>query len=271
MPSRQRFSRRLIVLGLAVVGAVAVAVSIALASSGEHGTKTSQTLKLAPERLTDPKTPGRVVFVSDFERNGFPEWYVQALPGRASLVHGSPYDGKANARFEVRPGDTEPDTGSPRAEVSGPTFDEGDDLYVRDAIRVPPDNSFRGPWQLIQQLHENDWGGSPGVAVFLTTNRRLELGAGDGDPTFWEGPRLREGRWYDLVYRVKLSENPAVGRVEVWLNGRRQRLRNGDFRIHDQTIQTDSTYLKLGIYRSSDSDGTSVVEHDGVSVIAARH
>jgi Polysaccharide lyase len=269
MSQRQRSRRRLAFVGFLLAVAALLAATIALA--GGLGSNATDSSYVSASTLSRPKTPGRTLFNSTFASNDFSEWHLQSLPGRARIVHGDAYEGSTDARFEVREGDVEPETGSNRSEVSGPDFSEGDDLYVRDAIRVPPEDTFRGPWQIIQQLHENDWGGSPGIAVFLTSSRRLNLGAGDGNPTFWEGPRLRKDRWYDLVYRVKLSQDPQVGSVEVWLNGRRQRLTNGHHLAHGQTIQTDSTYLKLGIYRSEDSHGTSVVEHDGVFVIARGH
>jgi hypothetical protein len=50
------------------------------------------------------------------------------------------------------------------------------------------------------------------------------------------------------------------------LNGVQQTLENGDTRAHGETIQTDHTYLKAGIYRSGSSTGTSLVEHDAIVV-----
>jgi hypothetical protein len=218
--------------------------------------------------LTTPApqpAPSEILFRSDFEE-GFAGWHVQAPAGRAELVDGASFAGATNARFEVRDGDVEPETGSERAEVSGPTFDAGQDLYFRDAIRVPSANTFRGPWQIIQQLHETDWGGSPGIAVFLDSDRRIHLGAGDGSPTYWEGRKLDADRWYDLTYRVHLSQDPGEGFVEVWLDGVQQTLAGGGTRAYGQTIQTDHTYLKAGIYRSVASTGTSIVEHDKIVV-----
>jgi Polysaccharide lyase len=190
---------------------------------------------------------------------------VQSLSSRVTLFSGA-FEGTQAARFEVRQGDVEPDTGSQRSEVSGPTFKEGQDLYFRDAIRVPAANTYSASWQLIQQIREENWDGSPGVAVFLENNRALRIGAGDGSPTFWRGPSLQSDRWYDLVYRVKLSQNPAVGFVEVWLDGKPQTLVNGQTRIYGQTMQTNESYLKSGIYRSKTSTGTSIVEHDAIVV-----
>jgi Polysaccharide lyase len=218
----------------------------------------------APEEPA-PAPSGQILFNGNFDR-GFTGWYVQSLQSRATLFSSGAFQGSQAARFEVRPGDVEPDTGSQRSEVSGPTFREGDDLYVRDAIRVPAANSFSTPWQIVQQWHEEHWSGSPGVAVFLEDNRSLRIGAGDGSPVFWRGPVLQSDRWYDLVYRVKFSQDPTVGFLEIWLDGAQQKLANGQARIYGQTTQAPETYLKAGIYRSKSSTGTSIVEHDAIVV-----
>lgn len=271
MVPRRSSSRRLLILAFAVVVAAVAAVSIALASGGNrHGADTSNRVTAA--QLSDPDTPGKVLFASNFEQADFPEWYVQALPGRVRLVHGTPYEGRSNARFEVRPGDVEPNTGSSRAEVSGPNFYQGQDVYVRTAFRVPDANSFRGPWQLIQQFHENESdGGSPGTAVFLTSDRRLRIGAGDSSQIDWTSAPLRVDHWYELVYRVKFSQDDSTGFVEVWLDGRRQRLASGHFREYGHTMNEPSVYLKTGIYRAHESTGVSVVEDDSVIVIERSH
>jgi Polysaccharide lyase len=221
----------------------------------------------APEPTPTPTSApsGTVLFNGDFDA-GFKGWYVQSLTTRATLFSVGAFEGSQAARFEVRDGDVEPDTGSERSEVSGPTFKEGEDLYVRDAIRVPSSNTYSAPWQIIQQWHEEEWLSSPGMAVFLENNHALRLGAGDGSPTFWQGPVLQTGRWYDLVYRMKLSREAGTGFVEVWLDGVQQKLANGQSRIYGQTTQMPETYLKAGIYRSKASTGTSIVEHDAIEV-----
>jgi Polysaccharide lyase len=218
-----------------------------------------------PAPAPAPAPSGSVLFRGDFD-NGFKGWYVQSLSSRATLFTTGLFEGSQAARFEVRDGDVEPDTGSERSEVSGPTYDEGDDIHVRDAIRVPATNSYSAPWQLIQQLHEEDWGGSPGMAVFLNNKRALRIGPGDSSRTFWQGPILQSDRWYDLVYRVYLSRDSSKGFVEVWLDGVQQTLTNGATRIYGRTILMPETYLKAGIYRSKDSTGTTIVEHDAIVV-----
>ena len=206
-----------------------------------------------------------VLFRGDFDE-GFTAWHIQSLTERATLVPTGALQGTDAARFEVRDGDVEPETGSQRSEVSGPTFDEGQDLYIRDAIRIPAANTYDVPWQIVQQLHEEDWNGSPGVAVLLDNERTLTLGPGDSSRTFWQSSSLQTDRWYDLIYRVNLSQDPSTGFVEVWLDGVQQSLDNGQTRIYGQTMQMPQTYLKAGIYRSKSSTGTSVIEHDAILV-----
>jgi Polysaccharide lyase len=265
MPHIRPLSWRRIVLVACFLAAAIAAVAIAVASgwSGEKGAVHAA----IPKQLRDPTTLGQIAFVSDFEREGLPEWYVQALPGRVRLTDSHSYEGRGAAHFEVRPGDVEPDTGSPRAEVSGPYFHEGRDLYVRTAFRVPRSYSYRGAWQLIQQFHETYWNGSPGTAVFLNSNRRISLGHGDSSQIDWYGPRLRPERWYELVYRVMLSRNPRVGFVEVWLDGRHQKLNNHRYREYGWTMQRPTVYLKSGIYRAPGSTGISMIEDDSILVI----
>lgn len=268
-PGRTRLLR------LAVLAAAFSVILVALvacaggdsAGGSSRSTTTSAVLKAGPGQLQNPKMPGRVVFVSNFEGPGFPEWFMQALPRRARIVHQSPYEGSGNALFEVRPGDVEPQTGSQRAEGTGPTFEEGDDIYVRTAFRVPKDNSFRGPWQLIQQFHEaEDWSGSPGTAIFLTSDRRIRIGHGDATELDWQSKPLATDRWYDLTYRVKFSQDPKVGFMEVWLDGKHQRLRDGHFRQYGFTMQRRHSYLKTGIYRSQFSRGISRIEDDSLII-----
>jgi len=223
-------------------------------------------------RLTAPKSaktaaaplPPGVLFDGGFD-DGFDSWHVQALSYRASIFGDGAFQGSAG-HFEVHDGDVETETGSERAEVSGPSFEEGQDLYVRDTIRVPSSSDSDTDWQLIQQLREHDWGGSPGMAVFLEDDRDLNIGAGDSTPMYWEGPELQPDRWYDLVYRVHLSQDSDEGFVEVWLDGVPQEMLNGDTRIYGPTIQRPRNYLKAGIYRSPSSTGTTVVEHDNIIV-----
>jgi hypothetical protein len=226
-----------------------------------------------PPPAQQPPTPppadgGSVLVGDDFERGSFSSWYVQSLEERATITSAGAFGTSHAARFEVRDGDVEPDTGSERSEISlgRVKFDEGQDIYVRDTIRVPSGSSLGSSWLIVNQLHEADWSGSPGVAVFLQSGPTIKIGSGDGSPTFLKSARLQFDRWHDLVYRVKLSRDPAVGFMEVWLDGVQLTLANGQKRMHGRTIQAARTYLKAGIYRGRSHTGTSIVEHDNITV-----
>jgi hypothetical protein len=227
----------------------------------------------APGLAQSPSQPrssglggGRILSKESFESANFDGWYLQSLSSRAAAHPADPFEGDLAARFEVREADEEPDTGSQRSEVLGPTFEEGQDIYIRDAIRIPAGNTYEVPWQMIQQLHEVDWEDSPGIAVFLDERPTLRLGTGEGSPIFWQSATLETDRWYELVYRVYLSQDRHRGLVEVWLDGVHQKLANGETCMHGQTIQADETYIKAGIYRSLGSTGTSIVEHDAIAI-----
>ena len=198
--------------------------------------------------VVTPETEGKVLFESGFD-GSFSPWYVQSLSYRATINTANPEMGSGSGRFEVQPGDREPDTGGQRSEVSGPTFKEGQSIYVRDDIRIPNGYSYQGPWQLIDQLHESNWGGSPGTATFLDPNRKISFDTGTNSIQFWRGPQLELERWNDLVFHVQLSQNPSEGYVEVWWNGVQQILTNGQTRMYAKTIQMPETYLKAGVFR----------------------
>lgn len=213
-----------------------------------------------------PAPPGKLLFASTFDGSFNPWLDIQSLASRATISTAHPFEGTGAGRFEVRPGDVEPQTGGQRSEVSGPTFNVGESIYVRDEIRIPNGYSYNGPWQLIDQLHETNWGGSPGIATFLEPNRQIHFSAGSGNPIYWQGPILELEHWYTLVYRVYLSNSPTQGYVELWWNGVQQKLTNGSTRMYGETIQTNQTYIKAGIFRASSSTGISVIEHDDVGV-----
>jgi len=248
-----------------------VAVSKPRRKHGKRGNSAKGTTpKPVPPATTPQEPPGQLLFGSNFD-SGFGPWIdVQALPTRATISTAHPFAGSGAGRFEVQPGDIEPGTGDQRSEVSGPEFNDGENIYVRDEIRVPVGYTFQGPWQLINQLHEEDWSGSPGIATFLDSNRRIRFGAGDGFPSYWQGPQLEPERWYELVYRVNLSQDPSQGFVEVWFDGVQQVLSNGSTRMYGETIQTSQTYIKAGIYRSKESTGVTVIEHDNIAVGTGR-
>jgi Polysaccharide lyase len=219
-----------------------------------------------------PSNPfgGRVLFRGDFDTGNAEQFRnVQSERGRVTFgaANPSPFEGSHRARFEVRPGD-EAASGN-RAEVTGPSFEEGSERWIRQAIYVPSGTATERGWRLVMQFHAFG-GGSPPLAVFLESGRdlRFEVGHGDSSTFDWRGPRIQRNRWYAIALHVRFSPNPSQGFVEVYFNGRRQRLTNGRTRRYRATSEDGGAYYKTGIYRDDDIDQTDVVFHDNVVISA---
>jgi Polysaccharide lyase len=261
----------LLVVGATVGGGSSAAQPPPHRAVGGRTVDLAEARRVLPHRrrttAVSSPTPGPPLIFDGSFGNELKNWYSQAISSRVSTVPDTGPGGGEAARFEVRDGDVEPQTGSQRAELVAPMFfDEGQDLYIHDEIRVPSGNTFDAPWQIIQQLHEDSSENSPGVAVFLENDHSLRISSGDSSIPYWDGPVLQTDRWYDLTYRVLLSQNENVGTIEVWLDGVPQRLANGATAIHGPTATARRTFFKTGIYRSRESTGTSVVEHGDLMI-----
>jgi hypothetical protein len=231
---------------------------------------------LVQRRARGPRPPapnpfgGRVLFRGDFDSGDAGQFRnVQSESGRVTVGTGNPapFEGSHRARFEVRRGDEA--AGGNRAEVTGPSFEEGSERWIRQAIYVPGGTATESGWRLVMQFHAFG-GGSPPLAVFLESGRDLsfEVGHGDSSTFDWRGPRIQRNRWYDIALHVRFSPNPSVGFVEVYFNGRRQRLSNGRTRRYRATSEDGGAYYKTGIYRDDDINQTDVVYHDNVVISA---
>ncbi len=213
---------------------------------------------------------GAVLFRGDFDTGDASQFRnVQSAPGRVTVGTGNPapFEGSHRGRFEVHPGDEA--AGGNRAEVTGPSFDEGSERWIRQAIYVPTGTATESGWRLVMQFHSYG-GGSPPLALFLDAGARpsFELGHGDSSTFDWNGPAIQRNRWYDVALHVRFSSNPSVGFVEVYLDGRRQTLTNGRTRRYRATSEAGGAYYKTGIYRSDSIAQTDVVYHDNVLISA---
>ncbi|HEX2414752.1 MAG TPA: polysaccharide lyase [Thermoleophilaceae bacterium] len=235
--------------------------------------KTSPRRPGAPRRPPTPPSPlapfgSNLLFRGDFDSGDTEQFRnVQAAPGRVTVgTNGpAPFEGSHRGRFEVRAGDQA--AGGNRAEVTGPNFSEGDERWIRQAIYVPAGTATESGWRLVAQLH-NLGGGSPPVALFLESGSDLsfEVGHGDSSTFDWNGPAIQRNRWYDVVLHIRFSSSPSRGFVEVWLDGRRQTMTNGQTRRYRATLEDGGAYYKTGIYRSDSIAQTDVVYHDNVLI-----
>ena len=197
----------------------------------------------------------------DWETSSFAGLYVQAIktPEPRATISGGV------ARFEVRPGEYEPNTGSQRAEVSlsSPKFYEGSEVWVYDKVRWSTADTANPAWEVVDQFHDGSTipgdpsaNGSPPIAL-MRYGQQIRITNGKGGPTYWVGPNVERGRWYELVYRIKFSK--TAGEVETFWNGTKVASFKG------RTMNSEFTYFKAGVYRPTEtSSGISVVEHDEI-------
>lgn len=69
----------------------------------------------------------------------------------------------------------------------------------------------------------------------------------------WNGPEmssLLDDSWHTFVMHVRFSKDASVGYLEVWLDGERQTMSNGENRIYFPTVCPNDTYVypKMGVY-----------------------
>jgi hypothetical protein len=204
-------------------------------------------------RITD--TAPRILN-ADFGHGDLGEWdFVQAIPGRITVV-------EHTGRFEVQVGDKDPYTGSQRAEVlSGLEFHQGDERYFHIRAKIGSWDWTPNHWGIIWQLHDQG-NGSPPLALQLANNGTTKVLwlVGYGNTIYWEAPVPTLTGWFEVLVGVEFGKE---GWSKVWLNGTPQTLSNGKATYGGiNTLGEAPDYDKLGIYRSSASEGTTVIYHD---------
>jgi len=211
---------------------------------------------------------GDPFFDADFERGaGLAGFDVQRDEDDRIRVVEEPgaFSGDRSARFEVRPGDEA--AGGNRAELAGPSFSEGDEVWFRQAIRVDLDSAVAGGWQEVVQYSAN--GEGPPALALLTEPAgegggfRLRLGDGDGGDVYWRSPELERDTWHDVGVRVLFSSEQD-GEISAYLDGSEQTLENGEHTMTGSTFEFGKAYFKTGIYRSDSHDEPSIVYHDRI-------
>ncbi|MEJ2869014.1 heparin lyase I family protein [Actinomycetospora sp. OC33-EN08] len=174
------------------------------------------------------------------------------VPGRAAVEYSVPAGG---TRSELEP--------------AYRSFRPGDEYWFGLAVHLPGDFPVdASDWQVIAQW-KNSGDGSPPLAVQVRDGRFV-LDGGEGIGEHWTrdiGP-ARAGARTDLVLRVHFSDDPDEGSVDVLLDGREV---VSDYRPRGGTLYPDEvSYLKTGLYRSSDLDTGASVVYDDVVIATSR-
>lgn len=217
-----------------------------------------------------------VLWNGDGQTGDFSQWFsLQAIPGDAAVL--SPPDGSPGlaARFAVHSGDDPINSTGERAETRASQEQtdgyEGHESWYGWSTYFPSDfNPPTGSWNIFTQFHETNADGCPpNIAFQADTSKsptRIKVRVRGGSTALckpssdriWRPATLMTDTWYRFVVHVRWSSDPAVGFVELWLNGQRV--------VPLTALATlyvgQGSYLKQGFYRS-DSSLTSVIYHRG--------
>jgi Polysaccharide lyase/Concanavalin A-like lectin/glucanases superfamily len=224
------------------------------------------------EILDEYRAESLIVFEDDFETGDLSRWATLQEVGTGadtapSRTDPTPWGGTYGLRTTLG-------SRAERAEiVPGETlFSDGDDIYVHFKLRLksPFPSDDDPPWwgSLFFQLRD-EGDGSPVVA--LGVEGRTPIFTVTGGPAtgidttrYWASPALEQDRWYDFIVYILCSEDRAVGRVQVWMDGVRQTMTNDTGRT-----AFGLAYPKFGMYRDTDITITGVVGHDEIEIVRA--
>jgi hypothetical protein len=126
-------------------------------------------------------------------------------------------------------------------------------------VAIDEDHSNDGNYM---QLKGDSSCGGPAIGMTIKFGRltlRSEQHLEEYDHAAWNGPQMATllGAWHSVVLHVQFSKDASVGYLEVWFDGRRQIMSNGEDRIYFPTVCPDDTYVypKLGVYGMDDAIG----------------
>lgn len=218
---------------------------------------------------------GRVLWSGDFSTGDLSQWtgrpQYQNAPEPSDRLKVVPGDGGPHLEATVRPGDLH--SNGARAEVllDKPMFRDGDETWFRWQTCFPADFKAEETWHVWTQWHQTLplGNGGPPVAFELHGDQlRLRLQAGLYDArqdwaggVVWRAP-LDRGRWHTYVLHVKWSQDPKIGFVELWVDGK-----PAVPLTRHSTLDTDGVvYLKQGLYRDRKIGFPQTVWHRGMIV-----
>lgn len=213
--------------------------------------------------------------------NATGHWTHQCPPGSCAVVFNDPRRDLGTARFELRPGLLYSD-GTPRSEMyaiplygTQPDYiEEGDDLYIGWSVKPVVQVSTATCWQVLTQFKQRvgpGAGGSPPLALEISGSGdriRFKRNLSPSVDYWWDQAAGYRNKWTDFVAHVKFSKDPAVGFVELWVNGTQRTLTNGQLRMSGGTMDPSGqpSYMKVGYYRDPSCNSTGANNVNGVRI-----
>jgi hypothetical protein len=210
----------------------------------------------------------------DYETGTLKQWtYIQAMPGRITIVNSPRRQGRFAARFVVRHGDRPVSGTGERTEVLGVTHEHrGTNSWWAWSTYFPSSfNPVHGTWNDFMQWHQTHDRCPPPLVFYVNTERspaRLMMKSRGGrlngttckasSSRRFTIARFNESHWYDFKLHIRWSPYRAYGHLHLWVNGR------SVVRAARPTLyRGQGVYVKQGFYRAP-SSRTSVVFHDGL-------
>ena len=202
-----------------------------------------------------------------FETGDLSQWdsVQRAAPDRIRVVRDPVTEGRRAARFEVRPGDSLPGTGTEdlRAEVATLRRRDprGSERWYRWFTWFDKGFPTGDPDSFVTftQFKKDGEGGGP--VSFMVWGDQVQLRT---DEIHWSA-RLEPRRWHEFLFHVRWSPDPNVGFVELWYDGEHVVPRTkADTMHHDEQGRVLDNYLKQGLYQAAGLPA-AVVFHDGMA------
>jgi hypothetical protein len=210
-------------------------------------------------------TGGTVLWSADYATKGLSAYTTVIHPERISIVN-DPILGTARkvARLTVYDTDTGP-TENPRAQMEGPyILEEGREFWVGWSTLFPSDWPAQlpcgvGAWLTFVSTYGPPHAGA-GPAKFgqvgCSANVDFNRNETYNYDLPWSTPVVRN-RWMDFVVHQKMSQDPAVGFMEIYLNTgsgwQQQTFANGQKRLYYKTMDSSNNggpnNHRLSLYR----------------------
>jgi hypothetical protein len=207
-------------------------------------TEAVRVVRVAPPVPGSASGAGDVIFDGDFSR-GLAAWSTKINEKAISVVDDPILGSKRKvAKFTVHDNDMGPGE-NPRAQIEGPAnLVPGGEYWAGWSTLLPADFPTipSGGWLTLQSIYGAPFAGAGPLGTRLGAN---ELQFQRNATYNWDLPwrqTIQRGRWTDFVYHVKLSPDPTVGFVELYLNtgnGWAQQTLGGQNRLYMKTL--DST------------------------------